>query len=65
MGRLKTFHYQEIEKSLRSHPGRVITVYQIGKLFGNAYKRAATGEIAANGFRVTCLFPCDKNNFRP
>jgi len=37
----------------------------IGKLFGNAYKRAAKGEIAANGFRVTGLFPCDKNIFRP
>ena len=46
------------------HPGRV-TVYQIGELFGNADKRAATGEIAANGFRAKGLFPCDKNIFRP
>jgi len=61
MGPLKTFYCQEIEKWLRSHPGQVVTVYQIGELFGNAYKRAATGEIVANGFRVTGLFPCDKN----
>jgi len=40
------------------------TVYQIGEQFGNAYKRAATGEIAATGFRATGLFPCDKNIFR-
>jgi len=64
-GPLKTFYLQEIEKWLRSHPGRVITVYQTGELFGNAYKRAATGETAANGFRATGLFPCDKNIFRP
>jgi len=40
-------------------------VYQIGELFGNAYKRAATGKIAANGFRATGLCPRDKNIFRP
>jgi hypothetical protein len=62
---LKTLFCQEIKKWLRSHPGRVVTVYQIGELFGSAYKRAATGEIAANGFRATDLFPCDKNVFRP
>jgi len=62
---LKTFYCQEIEKWLRSHPGQVVTVYQIGKLFGSAYKRAATGEIVVNSFRVTGLFPCDKDIFRP
>jgi hypothetical protein len=62
MGPLKTFDCQEIEKGLRSHPGRVVSVYQIGELFGNAYKQ---GEIAANGFRMTGLFPFDKNVFRP
>jgi hypothetical protein len=65
MGPLKTFHCQEIEKWLHSHPGWVITVYQIGELFGNAYKQAATGDIAANGVWVTGLFPCDINIFRP
>jgi len=44
MGPLKTFYCQEIEKWPRSHPERVVTVYQIGELFGNAYKRAATGD---------------------
>jgi len=65
MGRPKTFCCQEIEKWLRSHPGRVVAVYHIGELFGNANKRAVTGEMAANGFRATGLFPCDKNIFRP
>ena len=65
MGPLKTFYCQEIEKWLRSHPGQVVTIYQIGELFGNAYKRAAKGEIAANDFRATGPFPCDKYIFRP
>ena len=64
MGPLETLYCQEIEKYLRSHPGRVVTVYQIGELFGNAYHRAATSEMAANSFRATGLFPCDKNIFR-
>jgi hypothetical protein len=65
MGPLKTFYCQEIKKWLHFHPGRVITIYQIGELFRNTYKQAATGEIVANGFQVTGLFPCDKNIFRP
>jgi hypothetical protein len=36
-----------------------------GEQLSNAYKRAATGEIAAKIFRATGLFPCDKNIFRP
>ena len=65
MGPLKIFYYKEIEKWFRSYSGRVVTVYHIGELFGNAYKRAATSEIEPNGFRVTGFFPCDKNTFRP
>jgi hypothetical protein len=64
MGPLKTLYCQEIEKWLLSHPGQVFTIYQIGELFGNAYKRAAAGMIVANGFRATGLFPCDRNIFR-
>jgi hypothetical protein len=59
MGPLKTFYCQEIEKWFHSHPGRVVTVYQIGELFGNVYKRAATGEIASvrqASFLVTNIF---------
>jgi len=65
VGPLKTFNCQEIEELLCSHPGQVVTIYQIGELFGNAYKRVAAGEIVANGCRATGLFPCDKNIFRP
>jgi len=52
-------------RSVQTSGGRVVTVYQIGEQYGNAYKRAATSEIAVKGFRTTGLFPCDKNTFRP
>jgi hypothetical protein len=60
----KTFYCQEIEELFRSNPGRCVTVYQIGKLFGK-HKQAATGATAANGCRATGLFPRDTNIFRP
>jgi hypothetical protein len=53
VGPLKKLYFQEIEKWLCSHAGLDVTVYQIGELFGNAYKRAATSEIVANGFWAT------------
>jgi hypothetical protein len=37
-GTSKTFYGQEIEKWLRSNPGRCVTLYQIGGLFGNTSK---------------------------
>jgi hypothetical protein len=64
MGPSKTLYRQEIEKWLRSNPGRFVTVNQIGKLFGK-YKQAATGASEANGCRATDLFPCGMNIFRP
>jgi hypothetical protein len=62
---LKTFYCQETEKWLCSQPGQVVTIYQTGELFGNAYKQAATGETVTNGFWATGKFLCDINIFRP
>jgi hypothetical protein len=63
MGPTKTFYCREIEKWLRSNPGRFVNVYPVGKLFGN-YKQAATGTSAANDCRATGLFRCDMDIFR-
>lgn len=66
MSPFKTYYAQEIETWLRNNADRgVVTIYQIGKLFGNAYKRAATAEIAAKGFEKAGLFPCNRHKFRP
>ncbi|KAJ8956832.1 hypothetical protein NQ318_014246 [Aromia moschata] len=64
MGPLKTYYAKEIENWLRNNPDRVVTVYQVGELFGRAYLRTATAEIAANGFRKPGLYPCNRNVFR-
>jgi cellobiose-specific phosphotransferase system component IIB len=42
MGPLVTFYFKEIEKLLRSHPGRVVTVNQIGEL---TYTEMHTSEL--------------------
>lgn len=64
MSPFKTFYAQEITSWLKQNPGRVVTVYQIGELFGRAYMRAAVVETAVNGFRKTGLFPVNRNIFR-
>ena len=62
---LMTFYDKELEKWLRNNPGRVVTTFQVAELFGNAYKRAATTETAASGFRKTGIFPCNRDIFTP
>jgi hypothetical protein len=60
---LKTYYAQEIEIWLKSHPNRLVTHYQIAGLVGKAYLKSATAAIAANGFRKTSLFPCNRYIF--
>jgi len=62
---LKTFYCEEIKKIAPLKPRAGRHFYQIGEQFGNAYKRPARSEIAANDFRERGRFPCDKNIFRP
>jgi hypothetical protein len=65
MGPLKWYCAQEIKCWLHAHPGWVVTIYQVGELFGCAYMRAATAENAASGFRKAGPYPCNSNIFRP
>jgi hypothetical protein len=58
-----TFYTQEVEKWLRNHPGRVVTMFQVGELFGNAFMRAATVQTAVNAFKKTGIFPVDRHVF--
>jgi hypothetical protein len=64
MNPFKTYNAQETEMWLKAHQGRVITHYQVAALFGKAYARSATIEVAVNGFRNTGIFPFQPNVFR-
>ena len=63
MAPLSQYYSEEVRKWLQSHPGRVVTINQIGKLYGAAFMRAASVEMAVNGFRKTGIFPLDSNVF--
>ena len=36
---LSIYYDQELEKWLRNHPGRVVTIFQVAELFGIAYTK--------------------------
>ena len=64
MGPLKTYYSQEIETWQKNHVGRNVTAYQIAELLGKSYLKAATGEISANGFRKSGIYPCNRHSFQ-
>ncbi|CAG5020837.1 unnamed protein product [Parnassius apollo] len=48
---------------LMSHPGRIITTFQISEIFANAYIQAATMSTAINAFQKYGIWPFNQNNF--
>jgi hypothetical protein len=56
---LTTYYAQEIDTWLGSNPGRVVTPFLVCKLFGPAYRIAATMEASVNSFIKTGLFFCN------
>lgn len=64
MGPFKTFYANEVETWLMNHPGRVVTSYQVSELMGKAYIRAATKEVAIDGFKKSGIYPFNRDLFR-
>lgn len=63
MAPLSTFYSQEVKAWLRANPGRIVTQYQVGRLFGQAYARAATIQTAVSGFSKTGIYPNNRHVF--
>lgn len=63
MSPLSTFYEQEVRKWMFNHPGRGITIYEVGKMFNAAFQRAALVQTAVNGFRKTGIFPYNPDVF--
>ena len=62
-GIIDAFYEQETIKWLIHHPGRCVTIYQVGALFRNAFSRVATVQKAVNGFKKTGISPFNRDVF--
>ena len=63
MAPLSAYYEQEVRKWLIAHPGRSVTIYQVGKLFRAAFSRAASVQTAIHGFEKTGIFPFNRDVF--
>jgi len=54
---LSAYYEQEVKRWLKNHSGKIVTIKQVGELFGLAYQRAATIQTAVNGFKTTGICP--------
>ena len=52
-----------MEKWMRQHPGRRVTIYEVGELFGEAFVKSAVMHTAINGFRKSGIYPLNPEVF--
>ncbi|KAG8229654.1 hypothetical protein J437_LFUL008586 [Ladona fulva] len=60
---LSTYYDMALEKWLNNHPGRVVTLFQISQIFGEAYLKACTPMNAIKGFKKCGIYPLDSDIF--
>ncbi|CAI6356543.1 unnamed protein product [Macrosiphum euphorbiae] len=60
---LSTYYSEEVRKWHVNHPGRVVTIHQIPKLFKPSFLKACTMQTAVNGFKKTGISPINPDIF--
>lgn len=63
MGPFKSYYASASENFMRKFPGKAITLYDVAELMGVAYLKAASAEVAENGFRKSGIWPFNRNVF--
>ena len=62
-GPLKSRYSAEIDRWMLNHPGKRVTLYEIGELFGRAYETTASMQKCVSGFKCTGIFPFNPDIF--
>jgi len=60
---LKDYYAYHYDIWTTTHPGRVVTLYQLAEIFGNAYGETATMSKALNAFQMCGIWPLNPNIF--
>lgn len=60
---MSSYYEEETRRWLRSHPGKVITLWQVSSLFGSAFLSAAIMRTAMKGFEATGIWPINMDVF--
>ncbi|KAK9880357.1 hypothetical protein WA026_010242 [Henosepilachna vigintioctopunctata] len=60
---LSVYYDHACSNWLRSHPGQIITTFQMSEIFADAYIQVATMSTAINAFKKCGIWPFNQNNF--
>lgn len=63
-GPFKKIFNQSADDWMLSHPGKLLTIYDLPELCMKAWEKAATQNNIRSGFRSTGIWPFDKNIFK-